>query len=186
MALEDGNLSQGTNKKWIIDAYGMDLYNSIKNQRIICVGTILGTIDKLIEFSKIMWEKLDSEWSLRYNVIEQAVANYLIYHDKMFNDCLIKSENKNGLIMTIGLTKEKDIYFDINGNIVNGNGEVAAVIHQYDRKSKIVEKVINKYCYEIKKNKVNFEKPNISIKKNIINYEKLKIFFFISVLIFLP
>ena len=34
VALEDGNLSERTNKKWIIDAYGMDIYNSIKNQRI--------------------------------------------------------------------------------------------------------------------------------------------------------
>ena len=35
VALEDGNLSQRLNKKWLIDAYDVDLYNSIKNQRII-------------------------------------------------------------------------------------------------------------------------------------------------------
>jgi hypothetical protein len=187
VALEDGYLSERINKKWLIDAYGVDLYNSIKNQRIICAGTVWGTIDKLIEFSKIMWEKLESKWSLKNNVADQAVANYLIYHDKMFNDCLIKSENKNGLIMTIGLTKEKDIYFDINDNIVNGKGEVAAAIHQYDRKSKIVQKVINKYCYKIENNKVNYEKPklNIFMKRNIVNYEKLKIFFFIFLIIIL-
>ena len=34
VALEDGNLSERLNKKWLIDAYGVDLYNSIKNQRI--------------------------------------------------------------------------------------------------------------------------------------------------------
>ena len=105
----------------------------------------------------------------------------------MFNDCLIKSENKNGLIMTIGLTKEKDIYFDINDNIVNGKGEVAAAIHQYDRKSKIVQKVKNKYCYKMENNKVNYEKPKLNnfMKRNIVNYEKMKIFFFIFVLIIL-
>lgn len=172
VALEDGILSESLNRKWLINAYGKDLYNKIKNQRIICVGTIWGTIDKLIEFSKIMWEKLDSEWSLRFNVIEQAVANYLIYYDKMFNDCLIKSENKNGPIMTIGLTNAENIYFDVDGNIVNGNGKVAAVIHQYDRKPKIKKKVLNKY------------NPNINIKKEV-NYYSIIILFLIFIIIIL-
>lgn len=119
-----------------------------------------------------MWEKLDSEWSLRFNVIEQAVANYLIYYDKMFNDCLIKSENKNGPIMTIGLTNAENIYFDVDGNIVNGNGKVAAVIHQYDRKPKIKKKVLNKY------------NPNINIKKEV-NYYNIIILFLIFIIIIL-
>ena len=145
VALEDGYLSEPLNKKWLIDAYGEDLYNKIKNQRIICVGTVWGTVDKLIEFSKVMWEISDSQWSLRLNVIEQAVANFIIYHDKMFDDCLIKSENKDGLLMTIGLTKEENIYFNLEDNLVNGNGKIAAVIHQYDRKSQILKKLMNKY-----------------------------------------
>ena len=169
VALEDENLSEPINKKWLIDAYGKDLYNKIKNQRIICVGTVWGTIDKLIEFSKIMWEQLDSQWSLSLNAIEQAVANYIIYHDKMFNGCLIKSENKNGLIMTIGLTKEENIYFDLDDNLVNGNGKIAAVIHQYDRKPKIFKKVTDKYCPDN-----NYEK-----------YEKQIIFFLIFIIIIL-
>lgn len=148
VALEDGNLSQPINQKWLIDAYGQDLYDEIKNQRIICVGTVWGTIDKLIEFSKVMWEILDSQWSLRLHVIEQAVANYIIYHDKMFNDCLIKSENKDGLLMTIGLTKEENIFFDLDDNLVNGNGKIAAVIHQYDRKPQIIKKIMNKYFHK--------------------------------------
>lgn len=146
VALEEDNLTELINKKWLIDAYGEDLYKTIENQRIICVGTIWGTINKFIEFSKIMWEQLDSEWSLRLNVIDQAVGNYIIYHYKMFSDCLIKSENKDGPIMTVGLLPKNKIYFDLDDNIVNGEGKVAAVIHQYDRIPQIVRKVMNKYC----------------------------------------
>jgi hypothetical protein len=40
VALEDGYLSERINKKWLIDAYGVDLYNSIKNQRIIVYDII--------------------------------------------------------------------------------------------------------------------------------------------------
>ena len=145
VALEDGNLSQPVNQKWLIDSYGQDIYDKIKNQRIICAGTVWGTIDKLIEFSKVMWEILDSQWSYRFHAIDQAVANYLIYHIKMFNDCLIKSENKDGLLMTIGLTNEENIFFDLDDNLVNGNGKIAAVIHQYDRKPQIIKKLMKKY-----------------------------------------
>ena len=93
-----------------------------------------------------MWEKLSSEWSISKKVIEQAVLNYIIYHDKMFNDCIIKSENKDGPIMTIGIAKREDITLDNNDNILNGKGDIAAVIHQYDRKKDILVKIKNKYC----------------------------------------
>ena len=38
---------------------------------------------------------------------------------------------------------------DSDDNILNFKGEVAAVIHQYDRKPELVKKVKNKYCPEI-------------------------------------
>ena len=145
VAIEDGFLSQNKNKQWIIRAYGEDLYKTIRNERIICVGTIWGTIDKFTEFSRIMWEKLDSKWSKTKHVIEQAVGNFIIYHDKMFNDCLIKSDNQNGFVMTLRLTDDNNIKFDQENNILNGKGKIAAVVHQYERKPYIVRKVKLKF-----------------------------------------
>lgn len=46
----------------------------------------------------------------------------------------------------------KNIIFDseeTEENILNFDGEIAAVIHQYDRKKIIVQKVIKKYCPEL-------------------------------------
>lgn len=145
IAIEDGILTNEITENWILSAYGEEKYNHIKNNRIICVGTIWGTPDKFYEFSKVMWEKLDSKWSLINNVIEQAVTTYIIYYDQLFNDSLIISDNISGRIMTIGLTRNEDIKFDSENNILNKKGEKAAVIHQYDRKPKIVELVQNKY-----------------------------------------
>ena len=150
VAIEDSTLSEEINKKWLIDAYGEELYKTIKNEKIICVGTIWGTSNKFYEFSSIMWENLSSEWSLNNNIIEQAVANYLIYHEKMFNDCLLKSENKDGQVMTIGLTYRENINLNSENYILNGKKEIASVIHQYDRKPDIKAKIINKYYPEMK------------------------------------
>lgn len=147
VAIEDGTISKGINKRWIIKAYGKKIYNTIKNKRIICVGTIWGSAKKFCEFSRIMWKKLDSKWSLIHNVIEQAVGNYIIYYEKKFNDCLVTSNNKNGYIMTLARTKRENIILDSKDNILNGIGKIAAVIHQYDRKPDIVKKMINKYIF---------------------------------------
>lgn len=145
IAIEDGILSERINKKWIINAYGKDLYKTIEHERIICVGTIWGTVDKFSEFSKIMWEKLNSKWSIKNKVIEQAVTNFLIYHDKLFNEFLIKSFNNNGSIMTLALTNDSNIKLDDKNNVLNENGEIVAVVHQYDRKHFIVTKIKKKF-----------------------------------------
>ena len=96
-----------------------------------------------------MWNRLSSganrEWG-----IEQAVGNFIIYHDKMFDDCLIKSNNTDGYIMTLGLTKCKNISLNLNFEILNGKGEVAAVVHQYDRHDALKKIVESKYNSENK------------------------------------
>jgi hypothetical protein len=110
IAIEDGNLSEKANKGWIINVFGERLHKSIENERIVCLGTLWGTLDKFMHFSYMLWDILGKKWALKHNVIDQAVANYLIYHEKIFNDCLEKSYNENGRILTIGLTDRKNIF----------------------------------------------------------------------------
>ena len=151
VAIEDGIIcKQPFNKEWVLNAYGNGVLEKIGNERIICAGTVWGTLDKFLEFSKIMWEKLSSDWSLKLGVVDQGVTNFLIYYSKMFNECLVISDNKNGYVMTIGLTKRENINLDSDNNILNGKGEIVAVIHQYDRKIDILEMVKKKYCFSIK------------------------------------
>ena len=150
IAIEDNFLSEKTNKSWLVNAYGEEAYKTIAHERILCAGTVWGTVDNFCNFSLAMWEKLSSVCLLRKNVIDQAVGNWLIYHDKMFYNSLIKSDNQDGKVMTIGFTARENIKLDSNDNILNGKGEIAAVIHQYDRHNDIVIKVINKFCPEYK------------------------------------
>lgn len=75
LAIEDGYLSERTNKGWIINAFGYNVYNTIKNERIICGGTVLGSIDKIIEFSSIIWKIMNKSNNSRENWIDQAVIN---------------------------------------------------------------------------------------------------------------
>ena len=120
----------------------------IKNERIMCTGTLWGTVDKFYEFSELMWNSLNTDWSKKNNIIDQAVANYIIYYDKKFNDCLEKSYNDDGYIMTIGLTGKDKMIVDSNNIVYNRKGKKAAVVHQYDRHPDLTDKAIAKYYFD--------------------------------------
>lgn len=142
VAIEDGTLNETINKKWVIDFAGEEKYKTIQNEKIICFGTIWGTFDKILELSIFLWEKL----KFNSNSTDQGIGNYLIYYEKIFENYLLKSDN-NGPIMTIGLTDSRKIIIDSKNNILNFKGEIAAVIHQYDRKPNIVFNVNNKFLF---------------------------------------
>ena len=67
----------------------------------------------------------------------------------MWNDCIIFSNNINGPVMTVGLTNRVFLNFDEDDNILNIDGQIASVIHQYDRKEDINEMIIKKYYPEL-------------------------------------
>ena len=149
IALEDGKLSEPINKKWLITRYGEPIYEELKEYPIICTGTVFGTAEKFLDFSLNMTENLNSNKYNYFNVSDQAAGNFLIYHDKMFADCLVKNYNESGFIMTIGITNRENVKLDSNDNVLNGKGEIAAVVHQYDRLPDVTRKIITKYCPDI-------------------------------------
>lgn len=187
VAIEDGFLNKGRNKKWIIDYVGFDKYKKIQKERIICVGTIWGTIDIFLNFSIYFWERLIAN----PNSIEQGIANYMLYYEKLFDKYIIKSDNY-GLVMTLALANSKNISLDNENNILNYKGKKAAIIHQYDRKPILVKKIINKYCPEliIFWKEMNFIRQNhrkieFDQKKNMkIKYVNI-IYFFVFLILFI-
>ena len=166
VALEDGTLTHYLNKKWIINFAGEEKYAIIKDQRIICFGTLWGTLDIILKFLFIFWEKLKSN----HNSTDQGIGNYLFYYEKIFKEYLIKSDNF-GQVITIGLTPRENIYLDSNNNILNFKGEIASVIHQYDRKPDIISKINSKFLVA-NKTRINIfidffkSEQNDKIRKN--------------------
>ncbi len=142
-SIEDSNLDQITNKKWIVDTFGTELHKTIMNERIINAGTVWGTANIFFEFANKLLETL----LLHPKATDQCIVNYIIYHEKLFKDLLVRSDDY-GLVMTIGLTLREKIVFDSQNNILNFNGQIAPIIHQYNRKPDIVKIIQNKYCPE--------------------------------------
>ena len=142
---EDSDLTADTNKQWLIDRYGYEVWESIKDNRIICGGTIWGTTREFLAFSSAVTEQVHSKDYPYFRICDQCIANWLIYHEKMFANNLVPSGNPDGPVITLGLTKPKDIRIDSQGIIRNTNGEIAAVVHMYDRHRKTARVALSKY-----------------------------------------
>ena len=108
----------------------------------------MGSSDKMLEFYSKIWKVLNQTSYSRDHWADQCAVNYLIYYQKLFhNESIIRSANKDGLILTLGIARPQNFMIDSDGNILNGKGEMAAVIHQYDRNKNITRNVFKKYNY---------------------------------------
>jgi hypothetical protein len=143
--LEDGIIKNEIhNKKWVNHFCPK---GNIWDKQIICSGTILGTIDKFIEFCNELWNFVVKKKDYK-NPREQGIVNCLIYSKNLLKDYLIIQDN-HGPVMTIGLSKRENIYLDKRDNIFNYDNQIAAVIHQYDRKLDITERLNKKFDIKI-------------------------------------
>ena len=184
VSLEMNNLAHNSiNTIWTKSQYGGKVYEIIKNETIICSGAFIGTADKFVELVRNLWEQIKLKLPYKYYVHDQTALNYIIYYKNKFNDCLIKNYYNYGPLMSIGKAKHKNYTFDSEGNILTDNGEIAALIHQYDRIPKLAE---------IIKNRFNQSNINISyfnsnksseIKMNNIKFYILIIFVIINIII---
>jgi hypothetical protein len=173
LSLEDGYLSHFLNKRWIMKSFGSKIYNRIKHERIICGGTILGSLDKVLKFSSKIWKIINKSDYSRKKCNDQAVINYLIYYKKLFaNDTIIRNENKDSPFLTLGISKPESFMIDSEDNILNIKGQIPAVIHQYDRHKIIKIKVLKKYSNN-----------NVYLTKNL--FLKFYFIFLLYILIFL-
>ena len=148
---ENATLDRLINKDWIINKFGIELFNAIKDQKTINAGTIWGSSDKFIEFSKNLYENL-----LIYpGVVDQSLLNYLIYYNKILDNCTVIFSDENGQVLTLGLAKLQYIKLDNENNILNNKGQIVSIVHQYNRFKDIKKIILDKICPELIYRKIN-------------------------------
>lgn len=124
---------------------GEEIFDKISHNSIVCSGTTLGKFDAVREYLETMCDIL-----FRYNIhiiLDQGIHNYMLYLSKMPDLRIEFLSNSDNLVNTVGF----DVH-DLNeeGQIVNSEGEVSWVVHQYDRFSPSLLRRLSE------KNKVRF------------------------------
>ena len=150
-SLEDVPLKNGISGYRILELFGAKIHEIIKNEKMINAGTVWGTEKEFFKFSQILWRKL----LIFPKADDQSEVNYLYYHEKMFKNITIFSDNY-GPVITIGVTKRDNINIDSDINILNSRNQIASIVHQYDRHKDIQLKIKEKYCPEFIQANNNF------------------------------
>ena len=142
--LEDNPINQcPVNSKWIIKTLGEKIYKEMANNMTCCSGTILGSVDSMIQLSDLMNAmsvKYPFKKSLKYLLTfrrdkegrgcDQAYINYLI-HKKHFKNSFLYT-NHGGPIATVFYLRQ--IKFNEKYQLINGFGKPYAIVHQYDKR----------------------------------------------------
>jgi hypothetical protein len=120
------------NAPWVAGIYGKDRAQEIFDQYVICSGTTMGTRQSMVAYLTSMVNEIKRLSDMGRPLSggeDQPVHNHLVYDNK-FTDFNI-NQNGSGPICT--MHHAKVLTFNRAGQLLNDDGSVIPVVHQYDR-----------------------------------------------------
>jgi len=116
---------------WIKHAFGKKALQAVKDKISICSGTTIGSIDQImiyLETMIVMQAKIIAGLT-GLGGFDQGVHNYLVHNNYFPGSNLIM--NTCGEVATLG--EATNIALNSSGELINGDGEIMPVVHQFDR-----------------------------------------------------
>ena len=127
------------NYAWLESCFGKAEADKLADRKIICCGTVIGTINEMKIFCRIMWDALKDKIIWGH---EQATMNYLVYNNLLSIKNLIEIDVEHGEIFTMAITNN----FSLSGNLIlRPDGGVSAVVHQYNRQNELINLIDDIY-----------------------------------------
>ena len=119
---------QAANRQWILDLYGRDILAQIADKPLSCSGTVIGDRASVLHYLAEM--RQESFWRRQpLTAHDQGIHNYLLWTARLEPARLVP--NREGRVLTMAMMH--DIDRDERGYVVNRDGSLPAVVHQYDR-----------------------------------------------------
>lgn len=109
-------------------AFGDEEAKKIEDKLISCCGTTIGPQQYIVSYLEKMIELI-----LKGNgdiLLDQGTHNYIVWNN-LIKAPIVFFKNHEGPIFTAGY--EKKIYKNKQGDIVDRNGNIVNIVHQYDR-----------------------------------------------------
>ncbi len=123
----------GFNRTWGHDLYFAE-WDSIASSRVSCSGVTLGDAASMTRYVATMATEIASV-TIPMGPHDQAAHNWLLYNGRL--DPVTMIENGTGEVFTVDLHRCPAL--DDHGRVINADGSVPAVVHQYDRHAALVE-----------------------------------------------
>jgi hypothetical protein len=138
--LEDPSVTlvgEPRNRKWIRDLYGRGELRAIGDQVVSCSGTVAGSRDAILGYLDAMAEEIERH-RRPLGSHDQGVHNHLLRRGLLRSANIVA--NGHGRVLTMGRVAAFDR--DDEGRVVNADGTVPAVLHQYDRHTSFATELI--------------------------------------------
>ena len=158
------------NSYTLSEAGGKDAFEKYGDNYTICAGTTLGNTTEMLEYLKLM-----SSVMRKGNPIDQGQHIYFFYSGRFPNSKGFL--NFEGPILTIGELKEFQLIYNKSGDLVNKDGTIINVIHQYDRSGKLLKKFNNPGYFFLDLAEYRYTALKKFIKKILFNIPGLKGYF---------
>jgi len=131
---EDSSVALGNcadNANWVKQGFGIHKLADIRGQRISCSGTTMGNYNGIMRYLATMIEAAAraAPESLRIDGIDQGIHNVII-HDGILKDFRLIENQRH--VTTLGHVKPDHVSLSDDGRVINADGSMSAVIHQYD------------------------------------------------------
>lgn len=130
------------NSSWLHSAFGVGTLKEIGSYNISCSGVTIGSYSSIIPYlDKMVYfiNKLGPKANI--TGIDQGIHNYIV-HKKLVDYKFF--ENLDGPVLTMGYTDPKSLHFNNDRFIINNNGNVINILHQYDRHRDIMYNIMAK------------------------------------------
>jgi hypothetical protein len=137
--LEDASVRLGEdafNTRWIRDLFGSAELEAMRGRPVSCSGTVVGTRQAILAYlaemvAGIVWRRRPM------GAHDQAVHNRLIERGLLPDATLVR--NGYGRVLTLGAVETFELSPD--GAVMNSDGSVPAVLHQWDRHAALVARI---------------------------------------------
>ena len=130
------------NSVWIEQVFGREVLQSLSSKNISCAGTVCGRtrgmFDYLIQMQLLalgLPDDLRSSWGC-----DQALHNYILY-----NKLVASAEPKENFVRVATLyhVPGNRLSCDSGGRVVNPDGKVSEIAHQWDRHAQLHEPIFS-------------------------------------------
>ena len=120
------------NSAWIKHYYGGEVLASMLESPVLCSGTTLGSVSRIKEYLDLMCEEIEAKILADFSYIkggDQGIHNYK-FHSGGIPGAVVRM---HGYSEVQTLHHEHHFTFSRDCFILNFDGTVVSVVHQYDR-----------------------------------------------------
>lgn len=124
---------------WILAGYESEALERVKDKEISCAGTTLAPVPLMKRYLQLMLAEIEAMKDA-FACADQAAHNLLLHAGKL--EPTRRLYNFEGPVLTVGT--EADYQLDAQRRLVNRDGSVIAIVHQYDRHRDLIQLVDRK------------------------------------------